>query len=475
MSIFASVLRTAYKLSGAKKAFGLPDEEIRKVIDKQNRNRGVFTPTDRKAHYETVTVHGFPCLIVREHPTPSKRAILYFFGGGMVIGPDKGDLPVMRKLMQDSGCDVWFPFYPLCTDHCITETYDMVYECYRRMIALYGGGVCDQARPHGHHARSLQRGFCIYGADPRKAGAHHHLRERLQMRLHHLRRQGPVSEKSPRIPRQSGVQKKQIAPGGRHMQTVLGILIPFLGTTAGAACVFFMKKSLGDLVQRSLAGFAAGVMVAASIWSLLIPAIEQSAALGKLAFFPAFAGFWLGVLFLLALDHLIPHLHVGSEQAEGPKSRLARTTMMVLAVTLHNIPEGMAVGVMYAGFLARRHTDHGGKRAGPVHRHRHSELPGGRDHLPCRFARRGRKKAARFSAACFPASWRPAGAVLTILAAQFIIPALPYLLSFAAGAMLYVVVEELIPELSQGAHSNLGTVFFAVGFSVMMVLDVALV
>lgn len=201
MSIFASVLRTAYKLSGAKKAFGLPDEEIRKVIDKQNRNRGVFTPTDRKAHYETVTVHGFPCLIVREHPTPSKRAILYFFGGGMVIGPDKGDLPVMRKLMQDSGCDVWFPFYPLCTDHCITETYDMVYECYRRMIALYGGGVRHQARPHGHHARSLQRGFCIHGADPRKAGAHHHLRERLQMRLHHLRRQGPVSEKSPRIPR----------------------------------------------------------------------------------------------------------------------------------------------------------------------------------------------------------------------------------------------------------------------------------
>ena len=137
------------------------------------------------------------------------------------------------------------------------------------------------------------------------------------------------------------------------MQTVLGILIPFLGTTAGAACVFFMKKSLGDLVQRSLAGFAAGVMVAASIWSLLIPAIEQSAALGKLAFFPAFAGFWLGVLFLLALDHLIPHLHVGSEQAEGPKSRLARTTMMVLAVTLHNIPEGMAVGLSFARAAAQ--------------------------------------------------------------------------------------------------------------------------
>ena len=136
------------------------------------------------------------------------------------------------------------------------------------------------------------------------------------------------------------------------METFLGIMIPFLGTALGAACVFFMKKSLGDLVQRSLAGFAAGVMVAASIWSLLIPAIEQSEGMGKLSFLPAFIGFWVGVLFLLLLDHLIPHLHVGSDQAEGPKSRLGRTTMMVLAVTLHNIPEGMAVGVMYAGFLA---------------------------------------------------------------------------------------------------------------------------
>ena len=136
------------------------------------------------------------------------------------------------------------------------------------------------------------------------------------------------------------------------METFLGIMIPFLGTTLGAACVFFMKKSLGDLVQRSLAGFAAGVMVAASIWSLLIPAIEQSEDMGKLSFLPAFIGFWVGVLFLLLLDRLIPHLHVGSEQAEGPKSKLGRTTMMVLAVTLHNIPEGMAVGVVYAGFLS---------------------------------------------------------------------------------------------------------------------------
>ena len=140
MSFFASVLRTAYKLSGAKKAFTLPEDEILKVIEKQNRSRGVFTPKDHKAHYEMITVNGFPCLIVRERPQPSKRAILYFFGGGMVIGPDRGDLPVMRKLAFDSGCDVWFPFYPLCTEHCITDTYAMAYECYRKMIGIYGGG-----------------------------------------------------------------------------------------------------------------------------------------------------------------------------------------------------------------------------------------------------------------------------------------------------------------------------------------------
>ena len=140
MSIFAALLRGAYKAIGAKKAFGLPEDEIRKVIDKQNRSRGVFTPTDHKAHYEMITVKGFPCLIVREKPEPSRRAILYFFGGGMVIGPDKGDLPVMRKLMRETGCDVWFPFYPLCTEHCITDTYDMVFECYRQMVGLYGDG-----------------------------------------------------------------------------------------------------------------------------------------------------------------------------------------------------------------------------------------------------------------------------------------------------------------------------------------------
>ena len=140
MSFLASALRTAYKLSGAKKSFSLPEDELLKVIEKQNRHRGVFTPKDKKACYEQITVKGFPCLIVRERPQPSRHAILYFFGGGMVIGPDKGDLPVMRKLVRETGCDVWFPFYPLCTEHCITETYDMVYECYRKMIGLYGGG-----------------------------------------------------------------------------------------------------------------------------------------------------------------------------------------------------------------------------------------------------------------------------------------------------------------------------------------------
>lgn len=257
------------------------------------------------------------------------------------------------------------------------------------------------------------------------------------------------------------------------MEVFVGLLIPFLGTTAGAACVFFMKKTLGDLVQRSLAGFAAGVMVAASIWSLLIPAIEQSAHLGKLSFFPAFAGFWFGVLFLLALDHLIPHLHVGSEQAEGPKSDLSRTVMMVLAVTLHNIPEGMAVGVMYAGFLSGSAQITAASALALSLGIAIQNFPEGAIiSLPLRAE--GESKGRAFLGGVLSGVVEPIGAVLTILAAQLVIPALPYLLSFAAGAMLYVVVEELIPEMSQGRHSNLGTVFFAVGFSVMMVLDVAL-
>ena len=252
-----------------------------------------------------------------------------------------------------------------------------------------------------------------------------------------------------------------------------GILIPFLGTTLGAACVFFMKKSLGDLVQRSLAGFAAGVMVAASIWSLLIPAIEQSENMDGFSFLPAFIGFWGGVLFLLALDHLIPHLHVGSDQAEGPKTKLGRTTMMVLAVTLHNIPEGMAVGVMYGGFLAGNTQITAASALALSLGIAIQNFPEGAIiSMPLRAE--GESKGRAFLGGVLSGVVEPIGAVLTIIAAQLIIPALPYLLSFAAGAMLYVVVEELIPEMSQGRHSNLGTVLFAAGFSVMMVLDVAL-
>ena len=257
------------------------------------------------------------------------------------------------------------------------------------------------------------------------------------------------------------------------METILGIMIPFLGTTLGASCVFFMKRSLGDLVQRSLAGFAAGVMVAASIWSLLIPSIEQSEGMGKLSFLPAFVGFWVGVLFLLLLDRLIPHLHIGSDQAEGPKSRLDRTTMMVLAVTLHNIPEGMAVGVMYAGFLAGNAQITAASALVLSLGIAIQNFPEGAIiSMPLRAEGEGKGRA--FLGGVLSGIVEPIGAVLTLLAAQLVIPALPYLLSFAAGAMLYVVVEELIPEMSQGRHSNLGTVFFAVGFSVMMVLDVAL-
>ncbi len=257
------------------------------------------------------------------------------------------------------------------------------------------------------------------------------------------------------------------------MKPFLGILIPFFGTTLGAACVFFMKKSLGDFVQRALAGFAAGVMVAASVWSLLIPAIDQSEKMGRLSFLPAFVGFWVGVLFLLLLDHLIPHLHVGSDQAEGPKSRLGRTTMMVLAVTLHNIPEGMAVGVVYAGFFACNTQITAASALALSLGIAIQNFPEGAI-LSMPLRAEGESKGRAFLGGVLSGVVEPIGAVLTIIAAQFVVPALPYLLSFAAGAMLYVVVEELVPEMSQGQHSNIGTVFFAAGFSVMMVLDVAL-
>ena len=258
-----------------------------------------------------------------------------------------------------------------------------------------------------------------------------------------------------------------------NLSVFYGILIPFLGTSLGAACVFFMKHDMSERLSRILTGFAAGVMVAASIWSLLIPAMEQSEEMGKFAFVPAVAGFWGGILFLLLLDHIIPHLHRYSVSTEGPKSRLQRTTMMVLAVTLHNIPEGMAVGVVYAGYLAgNAKITVAAAMALSIGIAIQNFPEGAIISMPLRAE--GMKVSKAFAGGVLSGIVEPVGAMLTILAAGYIVPALPYLLSFAAGAMIYVVVEELIPEMSQGEHSDLGTIFFAVGFTVMMSLDVAL-
>ncbi|MCR4746885.1 MAG: ZIP family metal transporter [Clostridiales bacterium] len=261
------------------------------------------------------------------------------------------------------------------------------------------------------------------------------------------------------------------------MKTViLGLLIPFIGTTLGAACVFFLKKDLKVGVQRALTGFAAGVMVAASVWSLIVPAIEQSSAKGNLAFMPAFIGIWLGVLFILLLDNVIPHLHRSIEredQIEGPRSRLNRTIMMVLAVTLHNIPEGMAVGVVYAGFLyGSANITAGGALALALGIAIQNFPEGAIISMPL-FAE-GKSKMKSFRLGVLSGAVEPIFGGLTVLIAGLVIPAMPYFLSFAAGAMLYVVVEELIPEMSEGEHSNIGVLFFAVGFTLMMALDVAL-
>ena len=257
------------------------------------------------------------------------------------------------------------------------------------------------------------------------------------------------------------------------MDVFIGLMIPFLGTALGAACVFFMKKELSTKVQRALTGFAAGVMVTASIWSLLIPAMEQSSDKGRLAFLPAAAGFWAGILFLLLLDHIIPHLHMDTDKAEGPKSKLAKTTMMVLAVTLHNIPEGMAVGVVYAGFLSKSGAmTLGGALALSIGIAIQNFPEGAIISMPLHA--QGKSKSKAFALGVGSGAVEPIGGLLTILAAGVLVPAMPYLLSFAAGAMLYVVVEELIPEMSSGEHSNIGVLMFSFGFTIMMALDVAL-
>lgn len=258
-----------------------------------------------------------------------------------------------------------------------------------------------------------------------------------------------------------------------NIQLLQGILIPFIGTTLGSACVLFMKNNLNDKVRKALTGFAAGVMVAASIWSLIIPAIEQSSDMGKLSFIPAFVGFWCGIIFLLILDETIPHLHLNSNHVEGPKVQLKKTTMLVLAVTLHNIPEGMAVGVVFAGVLSgESEITMMGAMVLAIGIAIQNFPEGAIISMPLKSEGVGKGKAFLYGAAS--GAVEPIAALLTVLVSGFIIPALPYLLSFAAGAMIYVVVEELIPEMSEGKHSNIGTILFSLGFTVMMMLDVAL-
>jgi len=251
-----------------------------------------------------------------------------------------------------------------------------------------------------------------------------------------------------------------------------GVLIPFLGTGLGAACVFFLKDHISEKLDRMLTGFAAGIMVSASFFSLLLPALEQSEAMGRLAFIPAVIGFLVGMLFLLVLDMIVPHMHLDHSE-EGPTSGLKKTTKLILAVTLHNLPEGMAVGVVYAGWM------YGNEKITQMSAFALAlgiaiqNFPEGAIvSMPLRAG--GMPKPKTFWYGVLSGIVEPIGAVLTIFAAGVLLPILPYLLSFAAGAMMYVVVEELIPEMSEGKHSNVGTVFFAIGFALMMLLDVGL-
>ena len=251
------------------------------------------------------------------------------------------------------------------------------------------------------------------------------------------------------------------------------VLLPLLGTVLGSAGVFFMKGQMNRTLQRILLGFAAGVMVAASIWSLIIPAMDQAAHMGKLAFIPALVGVWAGFAFLLVLDQLIPHLHINSQCPEGTPCGLGKSTMMVLAVALHNLPEGMAVGVVVAGWLSGQESlSYASLLALSLGIAIQNIPEGAIISMPLKSNGMSRRRAFSYGAASGVVE--PLGALMTVLLAGVLVPVLPYLLAFAAGAMLYVVVEEMIPEMSEGEHSNLGTIFFALGFTLMMTLDVAL-
>lgn len=257
-----------------------------------------------------------------------------------------------------------------------------------------------------------------------------------------------------------------------NIEVLGGLLLPFLGTTLGAGCVFFMKREMHLTLQRILTGFAAGVMVAASIWSLIIPALDQAADMGKWSFIPAVGGFWLGILLLLVLDRVIPHMHM-NQQCEGPHCNLQKSTMLVFAVTLHNLPEGMAVGVVFAGWLAgNAEISLSGALILAIGIAIQNFPEGAIISMPLRAE--GQSKPKAFVYGVLSGVVEPVGALITILAAEVFAPILPYCLSFAAGAMFYVVIEELIPEMSEGEHSNIGTIAFSVGFTLMMILDVAL-
>lgn len=251
------------------------------------------------------------------------------------------------------------------------------------------------------------------------------------------------------------------------------VLIPFLGTTLGAGFVFFLKGKMNRTLQRSLTGFASGVMVAASVWSLLIPAMNMSEDMGKFAFVPAAVGFLLGIAFLLALDQLIPHLHLGCDEAEGPRCKMKRSTMLVLAVTLHNVPEGLSLGAVLAGMLTQSTgLTMAGALALSVGIAIQNFPEGAIISMPLKTE--GASKGKAFTLGALSGIVEPIAALVTLLLAQYVTPILPYLLAFSAGAMVYVVVEELIPEASEGDHSNIGTIGFALGFVLMMILDVAL-
>ena len=257
------------------------------------------------------------------------------------------------------------------------------------------------------------------------------------------------------------------------MQIFLGLSIPFLGTTLGAAMVFLMKKEMNKKVEKILLGFASGVMIAASVWSLLIPSIEMAEAQGKVAWIPAAIGFLLGIVFLLVLDSVVPHMHLESEKPEGMKAKLKKTTMMVFAVTLHNIPEGMAVGVTFAGVLTQNAgITMAGAFALAIGIAIQNFPEGAIISMPLKSE--GVSKPKAFLYGTLSGIVEPIGAIITILLTNAVVPILPYLLSFAAGAMIYVVVEELIPESQAGEHSNIGTIGVAIGFTIMMILDVAL-